>query len=281
MKARVLHGPHGSWQVSSPTVQTGRDSRCAEQATQRELGSPCTLRDGGCLGGVGAHRIRSILLQHQHDRAQQKRLPCHPCRDPLQESTGTDRCCGYVIVGTQTNAMQDPFVKTTCSACPLDCLVRSGIGPASRNIMADHAEQISTFEAVTGTPELTVCQPQGGRPMPSATHREHLCPSWPAGADSETAQRCLSAMRWDLDRAVNFFMENGADGMGMLPRPAITPEVVELSDGDSPAAPREPPASAVDDEDDPELQEALAASRRAGAWVPPSEAMIPVQSKCQ
>ena len=85
-------------------------------------------------------------------------------------------------------------------------------------------------------------------------------------------------MRWDLDRAVNFFMENGADGMFMLPKPAITPEVVELSDGDSPAAPREPPASAVDDEDDPELQEALAASRRAGAWVPPSEAMIPVHS---
>ncbi len=85
-------------------------------------------------------------------------------------------------------------------------------------------------------------------------------------------------MRWDLDRAVNFFMENGADGMFMLPKPAITHEVVELSDTDSPAAPREPPALAVDDEDDPELQEALAASRRAGAWVPPSEAMIPIHS---
>ena len=74
-------------------------------------------------------------------------------------------------------------------------------------------------------------------------------------------------MRWDLDRAVNFFMENGAEGMSMLPSPA-SHEVVELSDGDSPAAPREPPALAVDDDDDPELQEALAASRRAGAWVP-------------
>ena len=153
-----------------------------------------------------------------------------------------------------------------------------GIALAARSSMADHAEHISTFESVTGTRELTVCQPRGGRTMPSATHREHLCPSWPAGADAETAQRCLSAMRWDLDRAVNFFMENGADGMSMLPSPA-SHEVVELSDGDSPAAPQQqPPASAFDDEDDPELQEALAASRRAGAWVPPPGAMVPAHS---
>ena len=71
-------------------------------------------------------------------------------------------------------------------------------------------------------------------------------------------------MRWDLDRAVNFFMENGADGMAMLPQPA-SHEVVDLSDDDSPAAPRQAQASTVDDANDPELQDALAASRRAGA----------------
>ena len=70
-------------------------------------------------------------------------------------------------------------------------------------------------------------------------------------------------MRWDLDRAVNFFMENGADGMAALPQPA-SHEVVDLSDDDSPAAPQQAPASTANDADDPELQEALAASRRAG-----------------
>ena len=129
--------------------------------------------------------------------------------------------------------------------------------------MADHAEHISTFEAVTGAPKLIVCHGRGRRGVASwsASRRPPACCY--TGADAETAKSCLSAMRWDLDRAVNFFMEYGADGMSMLPQPA-SHEVVDLSDDDSPAAPRPAPASTANDAHDPELQDALAASRRAG-----------------
>ncbi len=53
MKARVLHGPHGSWHVSSPTVQTGSVSRCAAQARlmcARRPGERSTVRVGEVRG---------------------------------------------------------------------------------------------------------------------------------------------------------------------------------------------------------------------------------------
>ena len=100
--------------------------------------------------------------------------------------------------------------------------------------MANRRQDIDTFQAVTG-------------------------------ADSDVAERVLSAHKWDLDRAVNFFMENGTDGMAALqaaaPSHPAAQDVYDIDDTELPDRSARHTPVMLDDDDDPELQEVLAASR--------------------
>ena len=75
--------------------------------------------------------------------------------------------------------------------------------------------------------------------------------------DRGIAERVLAAHRWDLDRAVEFFMEQGLGGVEALP---------EAGDEDARGGASLQRPIILDDDDDLELQEVLAASRStAGA----------------
>lgn len=101
--------------------------------------------------------------------------------------------------------------------------------------MANREQHVETFQAVTNT-------------------------------DSDTAERVLSAHRWDLDRAVEFFMEQGMEGVEALPEAGASSPV--QGDGDFRNGANELEPIILEDDDDVELQEILAASRRA-AGTPP------------